>query len=310
MRGFRRDAKVERVKAKGIGGRVSIPPETLESLFRGTRVVSDLRPSSKYALLFIAAAFLLALLPFQVPAEEYRSPSDGIQSMRYEDGRVSLETKDASLDKVLKELARMAMLTIIADGPIEGRITVYADRLPLEKALRKILRGKDTSFVYAAKAETSPTEYDITEVRIYLATADKGEASRYSYSRKREERTKTPRPPRPRAEVSPGRSSPFRPPAGAPPVPDMITNEDGQRLLSDLMEGDLEGLDEIAEKLKEQHPQVAEQIDEFMESLEDMRMRAQESGQPMPPLEHLGDIQTLMKKMLEKGRMSPGQEPE
>jgi hypothetical protein len=30
----------------------------------------------------------------------------------------------------------------------------------------------------------------------------------------------------------------------------------------------------------------------------------------MPPLEHLGDIQTLMKRILEKGRMSPGQESE
>jgi hypothetical protein len=272
--------------------------------------VSNSSPPSKYGLFVVVAAFLLASKPFQVPAEEYRSPSDGIQSMRYEDGRVSLEAKDASLDKVLNELARMAMITIIADGPIEGRITVYADRLSLEKALRKILRGKDTSFVYAAKAETSPTEYDIAEVRIYLATADKGEASRYSYSRKTEERTNTPRPPRSRAEVSPRRSSPFRPPAGAPPVPDVATNEEGQRLLSDLIEGDLEGLDEIAEKLKEQNPQVAEQIDEFMESLEDMRMRAQESGQPMPPLEHLGDIQTLMKRILEKGRMSPGQESE
>ena len=141
--------------------------------------MSDLRLSSKCALLSIAAAFLLASMPVHVPAEEYRSPSDGIQLMKYEDGRLSLEVKDASLEKVLNELAQMAMLTIIADGPLEGRITVYADRLPLEKALRKILRGKDTSFVYAAKVETSPTEYDVVEVRIYLAKADKGETSRY-----------------------------------------------------------------------------------------------------------------------------------
>ncbi len=154
--------------------------------------MSNASSPSKFGLFVVAAAFLLASLPFQVPAEEYRSPADGIQSMRYEDGRLSLEAKDASLDKVLSELARMAMLTIIADGPIEGRITVYAERLPLEKALRKILRGKDTSFVYAAKAETSPTEYDVTEVRIYLAKADKGEASRYSYTRKSEERKRAP----------------------------------------------------------------------------------------------------------------------
>ena len=244
--------------------------------------MSNLCLAWKFALFSIAAAFLLASLPFQVPAEEYRSPADGIQSMRYEDGRLSLEAKDASLDKVLSELARMAMLTIIADGPIEGRITVYADRLPLEKALRKILRGKDTSFVYAAKAETSPTEYDVMEVRIYLAKADKGEASRYSYTRKSEERKRASSPPRSRAQASRKRSSPFRPPAGAPPVPDMATSEEAKRLLSELMKGNLDGLDAIAERLKDQNPQVEEQIDEFLESLEEARMIAEENGSRFP----------------------------
>jgi hypothetical protein len=230
--------------------------------------------------------------------------------MKYEDGRLSLEAKDASLDKVLSELARMATLTIMADGPIEDRVTVYADRLPLEKALRKILRGKDTSFVYASKAETSPAEYDVTEVRIYLAKADKGEARRYSYSQESEERNKAPKPPTSRPDVPRKYISPFRPPAGAPPVPDMATAEEGQRLLSELMKGNLEGLDKLAEKLKDQNPLVEEQIDQFLESLEDVRMRAEESGQPIPSLDGLGDMQTLMKQMLEKGRMSPGEESE
>ena len=272
--------------------------------------MSNSSPPSNYGLFVVAAAFLLASLPFQVPAEEYRSPADGIQSMKYEDGRLSLEAKDASLDKVLSELARMAMLTIIADGPIEGRVTVYAERLPLEKALRKILRGKDTSFVYAAKAETSPTEYDVMEVRIYLAKADKGAASRYSYSQKREERKKTSRPPRSRAEASRKRSAPFRRPAGTLPVPDKPTRADGQRILAELMEGNFEGLDEIAERLKDENPQAEEQIDEFLESLEELRMRAEENGEPIPPLEQLGDTHILMKQMLEKGRMSPREESE
>ena len=264
----------------------------------------------KYGFFFVAAALLVGLLPMQVPAEEFRSPSDGIQSMKYEDGLLSLEAKDASLDKVLSELARIAMITIMADGPLEGRITVYADGLPLEKALRKILRGKDTSFVYAAKAETSPTEYGVVEVRVYLAKADKGEARRYSYSQKREQPKRTPNPPSSRAEVSRVRKPPFRPPGGAPRIPDMATAEEGQRLLSELMEGNLEGLDKLAEKLKAQNPQVEEQIDEFLESLEDVRMRAEQEGRPIPPLDGLGDMQTLMKQMFEKGRMSPGEERE
>ena len=84
---------------------------------------------SKYTLLSIAAAILITSLPFRAPAEEYRSPSDGIQSMVYEDGRLSLEAKDASLDKLLTELARMAMVTIVADGPIEGPFRPLAQLL-------------------------------------------------------------------------------------------------------------------------------------------------------------------------------------
>jgi len=90
----------------------------------------------------------------------------------------------------------------------------------------------------------------------------------------------------------------------------MATKEEGMRLLSELMEGDFDGLDEIAERLKDENPLVKEQIDEFLESLEELRMRAEESGEPIPPLEQLGDMQILMKRVLETGRMSPREESE
>lgn len=263
----------------------------------------------KYGLFVAAAAVLIAALPFRAPAEEYRSPSDGIQSMKYEDGRLSLEAKDASLDKILTELARMAMVTIVSDGPIQDRVTAYADRLPLEKALKKILRGKDTSFVYAARDEAVPTEYDVVEVRIYLAKTDKGEARRYSYPQ-REESKRAPHPPRSRTEVSRKRNPPFGAMAGRPPIPDLATAEEGQRILSELMKGDIEGLEKLAEKLKDQSPQAQEQIDEFLKSLEDIRTRAEESGRPLPSFEGLGDIQSRINRMLERQRMSPGEEQE
>jgi hypothetical protein len=229
--------------------------------------------------------------------------------MKYEDGRLSLEANNASLDKVLSELARMAMLTIIADGPIEGRITIYADRLPLEKALRKVLRGKDTSFVYTAKAETSPTEYDVKEVRIYLAQAGKGEASRYSYSRN-QERDSASRSPRPPSERARSRGSSRRTPGASRPMPPIASTDEAQKLISELMEGNLDGLDEIAEKLKADNPQVEEQIEEFLDSLDDIRMKAEEAGSQFPPPEGLGNMQNLMRQMMNKGRMPPRRESE
>jgi hypothetical protein len=269
--------------------------------------VSSLRLAWKFALSSITGALLLASLPCQVSAEEFRSPSDGIQSMIYEEGRLSLDARNASLDKLLSEVARMAMLTIVADGPIEGRVTVYTDRLPLEKALRKILRGKDTSFVYTAKADTSPAEYEVMEVRIYLEKAGQGEPRRYSYSRKKQEEDDARDLSRPRRGRGRGPGTAPRSPSASRTVPPIGPTEDAQRFISELMEGNLDGLDEIAQKLKDQNPQVEEQIEEFLESLEDIKARAGESGSQIPDLEGLGNMQNLMEQMMQRGRMPPGQ---
>jgi len=272
--------------------------------------VSDLCPRPKsglVAVLALPALLLLVFLPFPAWAEEYRSPSDGIQSMRYEKGLLSLETKDAPLEKVLNELSRMALITIISDGPVEGRLTLYVDRLPLDKALRKILRGRDTSFVYAAEVETSPTQYVVKEVRIYVAKAEKGEARRYSHAR--EEAKKTSLPSRSRTPTSQRKPSGSRSARKSPAIPNIATSEEAEQIISEMMEGNFDGLSEIAEKLREANPEVEEQIDEFLENLEDARISAEESGEPFSPLEGLGDMGTLMHQLY-RGRNPPAERAE
>lgn len=268
--------------------------------------MSNQRP--RLALPTFLPLLVLALLPFRALGEEYSSPSDGIRSMRYEAGLLSLETHDAQLEKVLSELSRMAMITIISDGPIEGRITLYADRLPLEKALRKILRGKDTSFVYSAVAETSPRRYEVKEVRIYSAEAEKGEGRRYSYANRG--RQETARPSRSPARGARRKRSDIPVPKRSPRIPDMASREDAQQLISDLMEGNFDGLNEIAEKLKEEDPQVKEKIDEFMENLEEARIMAEESGEPIRGLQGLGDMKRLMQKLNRRRRSPDVSEPD
>jgi hypothetical protein len=246
----------------------------------------------------------LVLLPaFWALAEEYRNPSDGIQSMRFEGGLLSLQTKDAPLDKLLSELARVAMLNVVSDGPLEGRVTVYLEGLPLDKAFRKILRGKGMSFVYAAKGAASPKEYRLEEVRVYVAKGDTGEGRRYSYASAPAERA---------ANASPSRRmQPRSPPAStAPRPPEMGSREDAERLFSDLMEGNLDGLNEIAEKLKEQNPQAQEQIEAFLQSLEQARVRAEESGEAIAPPEGLRNIQMLMQQLYRGSRPPEAGEPQ
>ena len=254
---------------------------------------------------------LIVCLPCRGRAEEYRSPSDGIRLMRYEEGLLSVEAQDASLEKVLSELSKMAKVTVIADGPIEGRITQYLDRVPLDKALRRILRGKDTSFVYAAKPGTSPTQYAVTEVRIYLTGARTGEPRRFSYEgRPAEEASPASRAP---GGIAPRRRGPMPmppPESMLPNPPDISYDVDAQRLLSELMEGDFDGVGEIARRLREENPQLEEQIEEFLESLAEARQSAEEAGRPMPPLQELGNMRTLMQQMLRRGGRRARREPE
>jgi hypothetical protein len=70
------------------------------------------------------------------------------------------------------------------------------------------------------------------------------------------------------------------------------------------MEGNLDGLNEIAERLKEEDPQAGEQIDEFLEALEEARIEAEESGEPILPLKGLEDMQRFMQH-LNRGRPPP-----
>ena len=77
------------------------------------------------------------------------------------------------------------------------------------------------------------------------------------------------------------------------------------------MEGNLDGLNEIAEKLKAQNPEAAEQIDEFLDSLEEARTRSEETGEPFSPLGGLGNMQMLLQQLQRGGRGSrvpPGEE--
>ncbi len=256
------------------------------------------RPSVPVKAGFVAAAVIsvLALSAFQAAPGEYRSPSDGIKLMKYENGRLSLQATDASLDKILSELSRLAMITIVADGPIKGRVSLYMDRLPLEKALQKILRGKDTSFVYTADARTSPGQYKITEVRIYVAGVEKGRPHRYSYSRKRN-LTK-------RGAGSSGARG------GSPRAAGMAMSKETKRFISEMLHENPEEWEKIRARFRKGSPEAEEQIKLLLESLDDVKARAGESGASIPPVEGLDEVQDMMKQLLRPRKASPGQADE
>ncbi len=259
--------------------------------------------------LCVLAGLVLCLLllarPLGVPpAWGYQDRANGILSMRFEDGLLTLEATDAPLDKLLREVARLTGVTIVVDGPLQGKVSVWIERLPLDKALRKILRGKDVGFLYAPSPPGSAEGYVLSEVRVYLPSKEKGAPLRFSYGPKpprRPSRPPRPRhaPPRPRRPAAPERG------ASGASSPAITSPEEADRILRDLVGGDIDGLAEMAERMKEANPNAEEQIDRFLDSLEEARRKAEESGLPMVPPGGPGNMMRFLEQ-LHRDQAAPG----
>ncbi len=232
------------------------------------------------------------------PGEEYRSPADGILRMSYDDGRMSLETRNAPLDKVLREFARLADVKVVSDGPLEDRVTVYVSALPPDAAARRLLRGKDLSFIYRASKDTdTPEDYPLREIRIYDDTpGTPGREQAVSYGGRQapvpqqatRARSET------RAEtraVARARALESRTPRDDPA-------STADSFLTGLLGGNLHALDEVAERLVQEHPEAEAQIQQFLEALEEAKARAMEGGGEMPSMEDLGGMGAIMQRMM------------
>lgn len=254
------------------------------------------------------AASALAAEP--EPSETYRSPSEGIVFLRAEPGTLSLDVRDAPLERILQEISRLADVTITADGPLQGKVTLRAEKLPLDTALKKLLKGRDMTCLYGPeKASGAPERYRLQSVRIYLEEGKEGSGRLYSYAREpaSTDRTRkpdgTPRMSRTR-EVQPEPAPPpAPPPPPPPPVGGIRSPEEAKRFMTEILRGNPEQLDDIVERLKRENPEVQEQIDQFLESIEEAQKRARETGRPFPALGDLGELGSLLQQ-------TPGDQPD
>lgn len=253
------------------------------------------------------AAFVVSLLlagaqalPVPCAAEDYRSPADGILRLSYADGLLSLETRDAPLGKVLDEFARLADVNVVSDVPLEDRITVYVSDLPPDAAARKILRGKGLSFVYrATRPAERPEDYPLSEIRIYDSggkTPGRDRAVSYGTGGAAIERDATPA----RREPRPPARSAARARALASRTPRDEPASAADSFLTGLLGGDLHALDEVAERLRREHPEAEAQIQQFMQALDEAKARAAETGSDAPSLESLGGMGAIMHRMMQQ----------
>ncbi len=226
-----------------------------------------------FCLIFIFSSSL-------VLAEEYRNQAEGILYLRYLDNRLNLETTDAALDKVLKELSLISGLTIVSNAPITGQLTIRINNYPLDKAMRKILRGKDTSFIYAAPADVPANRYPLKEVRIYQESDDSEEGLKYSYKKAKDDKKKKAKDDKKKKKKY-SKKNRAKKAAAARRVREKqaARSFSSQRFADDLMGGDIYDWEELGERLEEQNPGAQEQLDQFMDYFEDAQDKARDNAE-------------------------------
>jgi small-conductance mechanosensitive channel len=70
------------------------------------------------------------------------------------------------------------------------------------------------------------------------------------------------------------------------------------------MEGNVEGMQDLMKNLQQDNPQLQEQINEFMNSLEQAKARAEKEGRPPPSPDQMGGMGQMMNPIL-KDRTRP-----
>ena len=96
----------------------------------------------------------------------------GPRSLRLTAQGLSADLADVSLRHVLDTIAREARVRIVTDTPTEMRVTARFRDLPLEDALKRLLRSDALVFIYApAEAGSTAARARLMEVRAYVGSA-------------------------------------------------------------------------------------------------------------------------------------------
>lgn len=105
--------------------------------------------------------------------------------VQFAHGRLSLDVENVLLERLLREIAAEAKFTLVFSGRLEERITIAFDALPLDKALRRLLRNRNFALEYSEVENTDKRTKVArpTTLWIYTGTtkgADAPQTARFS----------------------------------------------------------------------------------------------------------------------------------
>ncbi|UCG93957.1 MAG: hypothetical protein JSW13_05850 [Candidatus Aerophobus sp.] len=100
--------------------------------------------------IFWLFVLILFSLPIGIsPAGEKDTPrSKDFSGIDFGDGLLRVSVENQKFQKVMDEVAKKTGIRIVFNGITDEDLTIHFDYLPLEKGLKKLLRGRNYVFVY------------------------------------------------------------------------------------------------------------------------------------------------------------------
>lgn len=131
---------------------------------------------SGYWVFFFTVVFYVVTLGSVMAAESLSAPSTPPPILEvvydHEAALLSILARQTPLDKVLQEISKRAHLSISSPNQelLREPISVEIKRLSLEQALKKLLEGFNSAFVYTAGSETrdATTTPRLTKIRLFI----------------------------------------------------------------------------------------------------------------------------------------------
>jgi len=75
-------------------------------------------------------------------SQEFADSAASYLAVEISDDTVTLKAENVGVGDVLDEIAYASDLVVVPEGPLYGRLTLEFERLPLDEALRRIMRGR------------------------------------------------------------------------------------------------------------------------------------------------------------------------
>src|SRR5207247_7954858 len=142
--------------------------------------------------MLVVVLILQAALP---GAEALALVARGAQPIEVREGRVTAVIVETALPALVQTIARQGGIAVFLHASLEGTVSVTFRDVPLEEALRRILRTTNAVFIYSQRssARAGAPQARLSEIHVYpgspsaatAATGDLGPTTASTTTKKR-----------------------------------------------------------------------------------------------------------------------------